>query len=429
MTGESNDFPLDFDNHNAYLSRYRFSPPSLTSVPTKALSIVIVIPCFNEPKLIESLASLWNCDRPIGDVEIITVINCGEHHSPEIKEHNLLTLEKAESWAKDKNTSRFRFEFILNNNLPKKHAGVGLARKIGMDEAVRRFEFLHKTGIISCYDADTLCASNYLIELENHFNKHKKTPACSIRYEHPLKGDLTPINYQGIIRYELHLRYFVNMLKWAGCTHAHQTIGSSMAVTSSAYQKQGGMPKKKAGEDFYFLHKIIPLGNFTNLNSTYTIPSPRTSSRVPFGTGKAINDYSEQDNLHFLTYSPQSFEDLKEWLDQVPSYYNSSIENIITQTSTLPNSIKAFLASQNFNTHIAEIKKQSTSEKIFENRFFRWFNGFLAMKYAHFSRDNYYPNTNIKDACSNLFMKLHLDHCDNEKAQLISLRLFDQLHT
>ena len=48
-----------------------------------------------------------------------------------------------------------------------------LARKIAMDEAVRRFDQIgHTKGIIACFDADSLCDDNYLIELEEHFINH-----------------------------------------------------------------------------------------------------------------------------------------------------------------------------------------------------------------------------------------------------------------
>ena len=42
--------------------------------------------------------------------------------------------------------------------MPAKDAGVGLARKTGMDEALYRFNMLGKPeGIILSYDADSLC--------------------------------------------------------------------------------------------------------------------------------------------------------------------------------------------------------------------------------------------------------------------------------
>ena len=169
--------------------------------------------------------------------------------------------------------------------------------------------------MILCTDADTLFPKNYLSETLTYFQKNPKIQACSIHFEHPLDQE----NSKEIIEYELHLRYYVEALKYAKHPHAFHTIGSSMAVRSEAYQQQGGMNKRKAGEDFYFLHKLIPNGRFGDIVSTHTIPSPRLSDRVPFGTGKAMNDQINQKG-ELLSYHPQIFEDLKLFLTKVPSF-------------------------------------------------------------------------------------------------------------
>jgi hypothetical protein len=137
--------------------------------------------------------------------------------------------------------------------------------------------------VIACFDADCTCDPNYLAATENFFQSQPSAPGASIYFEHPLDGE----NREPIALYELHLRYYVEALRYAGFPHAYHTIGSSMAARADPYFKQGGMNKRKAGEDFYFLHKIIPLGGFGEINDTRVIPSPRASHRVPFGTGRA----------------------------------------------------------------------------------------------------------------------------------------------
>ena len=81
--------------------------------------------------------------------------------------------------------------------------------------------------------------------------------------------------------------------------------------------RQGGMNKRQAGEDFYFLHKIIPLGHFGEINTTRVIPSPRPSDRVPFGTGRAVRDYLATHK--FETYPLEAFRDLKQFFSIKPS--------------------------------------------------------------------------------------------------------------
>ena len=82
-----------------------------------------------------------------------------------------------------------------------------------------------------------------------------------------------------------------------------------MAVRADIYAGQGGMNKRQ-GEDFrIFLHKIIPLGQFGEINNTRVIASPRPSARVPFGTGKAVREFL--DNGRIESYPLAAFEDLK----------------------------------------------------------------------------------------------------------------------
>ena len=272
-----------------------------------------------------------------------------------------------------------------------------MARKIGMDEAVRRFEAINNPdGIILCFDADANCEKNYLIEVEKHFKSNPKSPACSIHFEHPIAGaEFSENIYKGIIQYELHLRVYKNGLKYAGLPYAYHTIGSSMAVRSSIYQKQNGMNKRKAGEDFYFLQKLIPLGGFTELTSTKVIPSPRVSDRVPFGTGKAMQNWIDGDEPEMQSYALESYQDLKQFNIVLKHLYKGG-------TIEIPVTIKAFLESIVWKKDLENIRKNSTSEQHFVKLFCNWFNAFKVLKYMHFARDNYYPDVTVSKAGNGL---------------------------
>ena len=81
--------------------------------------------------------------------------------------------------------------------------------------------------------------------------------------------------------YECHLRYYVEALRFAGFPHAYHTIGSAMAVRPEAYMKQGGMNRRKAEKIFYFLNKIMLLGNFSECLSTVVYPLPGHPKECP----------------------------------------------------------------------------------------------------------------------------------------------------
>lgn len=406
-----------------YFERYAFKERLIEETPSDALGIIITIPCFNEPDLIASLKSIKSCQSPNCDLEVIVLINHSERASADIIAQNESTLKEAIEFAGIHSSDKLKF-FILLEELPDKHAGVGLARKIAMDEAARRFNLVNKPeGVIVCFDADSDCDNNYLVEIEKYFNANPNSPGCSIHFEHPINGGLPDDNYIAIIEYEIFLRYYINALKYAGFPHAHQTIGSSMAVRSKSYLKQGGMNKRKAGEDFYFLNKIIPLNSFGELTSTRVIPSPRTSERVPFGTGKAINDWMNFRKIDL--YNFQTFIDLKElykWLNELDSH-----QSINVGLYNLSPPLQSYLNQIDFESNIKRIVKNSASISSFKSNFHQWFDAFKLLKLVHWMRDHVYSNVSIEVGCSALFNYKGWSYSINIKEDwLIELRKRDR---
>lgn len=394
-----------------YLEKHRFCEQQLTAAVAADTDCIVVIPCYNEPDLLSTLKSLASCDETQHTVEIIVVINAGEQADENVLTQNEKTFADFNEWITQNTSPGRRFYGINIKNLPAKHAGVGLARKIGMDEAVSRFAQINNPqGVIVCLDADCTVAKNYLTAIENHFAKHPATTGCSVYFEHPLTGnEFSKKNHEGIINYELFLRYYIRALHYCGFPYSFHTIGSSMAVRSSVYQKQGGMNRRKAGEDFYFLHKIFPLGNFTELHATCVYPSPRESDRVPFGTGSAIKKYMNNEPEVYTTYNVRTFIELKLFFETVPALFTSPPHHLVP-------SIQSFLEANDFQKKLEELRKHSASEKTFVKRFFYWFDGFMVLKFVHYARDHFYPNQPVADAAIAL-----LKQSSKEIADSISL--------
>ena len=400
----------------------------IDTIPADDLSLIVTIPCHNEPNLIGALESLLACDPINGSVEIIVIINHAENAPPKIVQQNKLSFEKAKLWAKRNNTPTKTFHIHLFDALPKKHAGVGLARKIAMDEAASRFLSLNKkNGIIQCYDADCSCLPNLMQAIQNGFDKYDSS-SLGIYYEHPIVGnEYSEATYRAIISYELHLRYYHHIQQYIGLPFAYQTIGSSMAVRAEDYILQGGMNKRKAGEDFYFLQKFISLNQHREINDTMVIPSPRTSDRVPFGTGKAVNDLLASNNNELLSYNPEAFDDLKILIDDLENLFNSN--DIKKDFEHWPLSlISYFIEKEKMPNAIFEIKHNTSNFEMFEKRFYKWMNAFKLMKYLHFSRDqNIFPDIPIIDAADIFIHKYLKKSCPrDEKSQLIFFRNMDK---
>ena len=416
---------------NIYLERYATSGPRISESPAGNLSIIVVIPACAEPELKQSLFSLLKCHAPQGNVEIIIVLNHSELADSLTRKANLKSCQQVID-LQAQSPKWLKIWLLKAYDLPKKHAGVGLARKIGMDEAVRRFEQLkeqrssiHQEGVIVCFDADCTCEENYLRAIETHF-KQSNTPGCSIYYEHPLQGGLYPDNiYEGIIQYEMFLRLYVDALRWAGYPYAWQTVGSAIAVRSKIYQQQGGMNLRKAGEDFYFLQKLFPLPGFSELNTTRVVPSPRVSTRVPFGTGKVMGEWVSQQKEELMAYSPNGFIALKAFMTALPALYQA--DDSVNFLQTMPGVVQDYLKQRNFDLELPRIKLNSASFPSFYKQLFAWFGGLKVLQFFHFARD-YHPDVPVAEATRWLLQEWMMDKSEysDDKKLLLRLREVDR---
>ncbi|OEK06335.1 glycosyltransferase [Roseivirga misakiensis] len=383
-----------------YFKRFAEKEPLIQEPIDPKCEMIIVIPCHNEPNLLGTLESLVACDLPDVSVEVLVVLNQKSEVGNEAEnKQNRKTLSEFNQWSKNHLNSTLKFHLIEALSMPAKHAGVGLARKIGMDEALRRFISIHRDGTIVCLDADCTVSKSYLKSIDQKFTA-SDAGLGEVSYEHLFERESDLSLKTGILYYELFLRYYVEGLKYAGFPYAIQTIGSCMLVKASVYAKHGGMNKRKAGEDFYFLHKIIPHEKFTEVNLGKVYPSCRTSDRVPFGTGKAQQDWLDQSESIYLAYDPKIFSELKDLFRTVDDFYQDEVIEVLERLSPIS---KAFMVEFSFQEKLELIKVNCKSNDQFRKQFFIWFDGFLCMKYVHFVRDNFHPNIPIIKA---------MDHAD-----------------
>jgi hemolysin-activating ACP:hemolysin acyltransferase len=415
-----------------YIQKHCLYPKLIDTKVHKELSTIVVIPCFYEPEIINALESLYYCEKTVQNTEVIIVINSGENCSEDKKAFNAHSFHEIKNWIKFHHSDRLTFHVVNIADLPKKHAGVGIARKIGMDEAVRRFDEISKNGIIIGYDADCTCDKNYLKEIQNLFNVHEKATGCSIYFEHPIDTNekYNESIIAGIIQYELYLRYYIQALRYIEFPYAFHTIGSSFAVSTEAYVKQGGMNKRKAGEDFYFLQKIIPLGNYHELNTTRVIPSPRASDRVPFGTGAAIDKWLQKNEADYFTYPMDAFLEIKVFFDKIELFYNADSKSILQIMDLLPTGIKTYIVEIEFSATLIEIKNNASSLAYFRKRFFHEFNAFQILKCLNFLTENAHKKVPIIDTSKSLLNLIgnEYNHKCNDRELLSIFRKLDKKH-
>jgi hypothetical protein len=295
-----------------------------------------------------------------------------------------------------------------------------MARKTGMDEALRRFGMLDRPdGVILCLDADCTVRKDYLESVFNELFLRKNRSACSIYFEHPISGtEFSENSYMAITLYELHLRYYCQALRFSGFPYVFHTVGSAMAVKALPYMKSGGMNRKQAGEDFYFIQKLVPAGGYFNLNSTVVYPSPRTSFRVPFGTGATMERLSREKNPVLLTYNPEAFFHLKEAFSLLDEFYGCADEDYGSLYARLPEGLRSFSDEEEWTGNIAAIKRNTSSIESFRKRFFSWFNMFKVVKYLNHVHQNRIRRIQVEAAASELLRELEVIS-GNDAAELL----------
>lgn len=371
---------------SAYLEERALFPQQIKEAPDCDTGIIVVVPAYNEPDIIDLLESLAHCTVPDCGVEVIIVINAPDNASSEILENNRKSLTDIESWKRTNRTCFFRLFAFNTEQRSIKGWGVGLARKTGMDEAVRRFNSIDKpVGVILNLDADCTVEQNYLVEVCNALLKSDCRSACSIYFEHPLSGSNHPDRfYKFIALYELHLRYYFQSLAYAGFPYVFHTVGSAIAVKALAYIKAGGMNRKQAGEDFYFIQKLVPAGGYFDLNSTTVYPSPRASGRVPFGTGASIGKLNCDDSSSLLTYNLEAFKELRTFFEMTDILFESDPEQLNNLFDSLPEGLRIFEDKQEWIGKMIEIRSNTSGLISFKKRFFGWFNMFRIVKYLNY---------------------------------------------
>jgi hypothetical protein len=397
---------------SGYLEERALFPELIKEAPDKNTGIIVVVPAYDEPDIAKLLDSLAVCSQIPCKVEVLIVINAPEGATPSSIGNNKLTIENIEIWKRENHNCFFRLYTILAGPIPVTGWGVGLARKTGMDEAVRRFNTLNKPeGVILNLDADCLVDSNYFVSVYNEFLSKNERGACSIYFEHPISGNDFPVQvYEFIISYELHLRYYFQGLLFSGFPYVFHTVGSAIGVKALPYIKAGGMNRRKAGEDFYFVQKLVPAVGYFSLNSTVIHPSPRPSFRVPFGTGASIAKLTASDDPLQLTYNILAFKELKSFFRMAQEYYCYGQEEFTTFYKSLPAGISSFVGEKELSEKMKEIKNNTSGIQSCMKRFFGWFNMFRTVKYLNHVHSAIFDKIPVPDAAMALLAErgIHL---------------------
>jgi hypothetical protein len=342
--------------------------------------MLVIIPCMNEPLFHETLMSLSNCWPPESKVIVLVVVNHGEKAAAEVREQNRQTLQLIET-MKHRLPAWLQVESVYAADLPEKHAGAGLARKLGMDWALAHFNrHQARGGILISLDADTLVEPSYFTAIENFYRQNTECAGAVHYFEHPLDEGKAG---EAMALYELYLRYHQHAVEYTGFPHAMYTLGSCFSVRAAAYVAQGGMNRRKAGEDFYFLQKLAAFGPVGFINSTTVRPSARCSDRVPFGTGPALSSYLSGNKELALVYPLEAYAVLSRFFQQAEYFYTD--RQAIGQGLCFDTTFSFFAQEMDLVNKIENLLMNCASAAAFKKRFFHLFNAFFIVKWLNFA--------------------------------------------
>lgn len=351
--------------------------------------MVVVIPCFDEPDVTTTLKSLMQCAATQKPVGVLVVVNSGELSDGAAIENNRKTYDALIAFAKNYNQPNLSFHTLLCEDLPRKHAGVGLARKIGMEWAVRGFlQSDNSDGVIISLDADCTVSENYLLVIENQFKTYSPN-CCVLNFKHRVCGSNIALQ-SAIDQYEDYIWYFRNALKAIDCPYYYHTIGSAFAVLADAYVRVGGIGRQQGGEDFYFLQKLFFLGRTVELMKAFVYPEARFSDRIPFGTGPALEKIIATDDGLLRVYSVEPFQALQSFFILRIKFYRQSDAVVKALIEDLHISIQQFLADNNLLAAITDCNENAATAATFEKRFFHHFDAFTVIKYLNFAHNGFF---------------------------------------
>ena len=367
-----------FNSTHSYLKKRGISGPwKIKPLITRAFNQAIVIPAYAELEFLPLTIESINQNKPelLNQTLVVVVVNNANNSPQSIKANNQLTIQKI-------NENNYQFTLAVVDaaspglELPLKHAGVGLTRKIGMDLALSHLT--SPQSLIFCTDADTQVSPDYLSKVKQYF-KSQNTSAAVIGFRHLESSDIANNDY--IEQYEKFLKTTAEKMQRAGSPYGYIAMGSTMACTAESYCAVGGMPRKKATEDFYFLQELTKYCGVETIPETLVFPSSRPISRVYLGTGFRMQQMQKGFDVQKLYYSDTAFSILEQWLKLGSTARKVELSIILQEAKNIDPKLEVFLQNEGIDNIWGKLQNNTPSKSHFKKQFHRWFDGLKTIRF------------------------------------------------
>ncbi len=277
--------------------------------------------------------------------------------------------------------------------------GVGAVRKLGADICLN---LINKGQIrspwIYCTDADAHLPRGYFLMSGSLAPDTLDVSAVVLPYRHFVQSSDPESNADeqnareietASELYELHMRYFVNRLRWCGSPYAFPALGSLIVISATHYAMVRGFPGRPAAEDFYLLNKLAKIGRIACPAFPPVQVQARYSTRVPFGTGPALLKIVQSGER--LTYAPASFAilrlfylelgQIKDRPDTLDDLWSAHFHNANEAALLLK-----VLDKMGFPRFIElQLRKCKTQDRLLRS-IHEWFDAFRIIKFLHTAR-------------------------------------------
>ena len=303
--------------------------------------------------------------------------------------------------------------------MPVADGGVGLARKIGFDLVLERLAWGDREPLLAALDADTLVQADYLPALRGHFTRAAAGGAV-LPFSHPLPTDAK--QRQAMVLYELFLRSHVLGLSLAGSPYAFHTIGSTMACRAGSYVRCGGMNRRRAGEDFYFLQQLAKTDGVEHLSGTVVFPSARISERTPFGTGRSVAALCDPQGSSNLFHQPRAYTLLGDWLEHATRHWQDTGAAIQQWAGQRHPYLAQFLEQENFVAVWGRLSRNHATAAARRAAFHGWFDGLKTTRLLHYLAAGPWPRCGPERAVPELMNGIGLGAAAGAEEQLMQLR-------
>jgi len=328
-----------------------------------AAEIVVVIPAHREAHTLGPTLQSLELDARSAAV---VVVNQEAHQ--DTRAENEATAAVAEPFEHVTVVDRFR----PSTAFPEGSGGVGAARRAGMDYAARSVR--SGDALIVSLDADSPVDPGFMDALRAW--KRGGAPCGLTSFEHPLPTEAG--HRLAIVAYETWLRYFALALRRADSPYAHVSLGCTIVCTADCYAAVAGMPTRAAGEDFYFLQKLVKAhGLLPRIPGAMVRPSARASARVPFGTGPAIREILRGTASYDGVEPAAAFGALRTLFGLVTKLQESDVA-----LEGVDPELRTFLDELDVTTILARLRRNHGEPIRFTRAFHQWFDALRTTQFV-----------------------------------------------